>query len=112
MINLGTQSGKSTLCAELLLRQNYCMDVPAEEIIYCYAEHKPDLFHLLSKNLPCIKFHQGLPTKFENVNNILKTYVLDDLITEICSSQDIIKTFCVTSHHQKINFIFMTQLFF
>jgi len=108
-----TQSGKSTLTAQILKRHTEIIDTPFNSIIYCYAVYQPKLFEDLKNGVPGIKFHQGLPENFNNFNGDgHKLVVLDDLMTDISGSTEAVKAFTISSHHHNISIILLVQNLF
>ena len=55
-----TQSGKTTLTKELLLRRNEVMITkdgkPVDRIMFCYTEYQSKLFQELKEKIPIITF--------------------------------------------------------
>lgn len=85
------------------------MDPPIDKVLYCYQVYQPNLFGDLQKAVPHIEFHKGLPSGFGDGSKII---VLDDLMTEVSTSDELVKAFSIYSHHNNISIIFLTQNFF
>lgn len=107
-ISGSTQSGKSTLTAKLLERKDEIIKPPIDRVLYCYQEYQPKLFNKIKSSVPNIEFKQGLPTNFNGPLLI----VLDDLMTEVSKSEEMVKAFTIYSHHNNVSIIFLTQNFF
>ena len=100
-----SQSGKTHFVTNLLLNfQNLITPVP-EKIIYCYTSWQ-DKFDFLTSKIDIVEFKQGI-TDLDNIDNCL--IVLDDLMTEVVDTEDIVKIFTVGSHHRNASVIFLTQ---
>jgi len=110
-ISGATQSGKSTLVKAILERRYDLIDVPIDDILYCYTEYQKEFFESLTQNIPTIKFHVGLPEEFADPVDRHRLVVLDDLMQEVCKS-NISSAFTRTSHHRNVSIIFLTQNFF
>lgn len=107
-ISGATQSGKSTLTAKLLERKDEIIRPNINKVLYCYQEYQPKLFNEIKSYVPNIEFKQGLPTDFTGPLLI----VLDDLMTEVAKSEEMVKAFTIYSHHNNVSIIFLTQNFF
>lgn len=106
----GTQAGKSTLTAKLLSRRMELLDPPVDAVKYCYQIYQPELFDRIRKDIPHIDFQKGLPDFEEDGEPLI--LVLDDLMTEVSKSEEMVKAFSVYSHHSNVSIIFLTQNFF
>lgn len=109
-ISGGTQSGKTTLASKIIIRQQELLDPPVDQIIYCFTEWQENLFSFLKSNVKDISFHKGLPTNYDSSKSSLS--ILDDLMTEISKSEEIVNLVARTSHHRNISVLFLTQVFF
>lgn len=111
MIAGPTSSGK-TVCTIKILKNNLQMiNPPPQRIIYCYSETQP-AFEALSDVYPIVEFNQGLPNTDDidpSVNNLV---ILDDLMQQCESDQDILKLFTTDSHHKNISVFFLVQNLF
>ncbi|OXA39344.1 putative DNA polymerase [Folsomia candida] len=107
----GTQSGKSTLTARIIKRRMEIMHPPIASVHYCYQEYQPILFEQIKKDTPSVVFQKGLPTDFEGAGQPL-LLIIDDLMTDVAKSEDMVKAFTIYSHHNNISIIFLTQNFF
>lgn len=107
-----TQSGKSTLTADLLKRRDEIIESsrPIRNVCYCYSEYQHKLFVDLQSHIPGIRFHNGLPEDFEEFSDGI--VVLDDLMSEASKSEDVCAAFTRKSHHHNICLIILVQNFF
>ena len=110
-ISGGTQSGKTTLVKDILIRRYELISVPIDDILYCYTEYQP-VFNELETAIPTIQFHQGLPSEFADPLDRHKLVILDDLMQEICANKTISTLFTRISHHHNLSVIYLTQSFF
>ena len=106
-----TQSGKTTIVKNILLRRYELISVPIDNILYCYTEYQP-AFDELKTAIPSIQFHQGLPDEIADPLDRHKLVILDDLMEEICSNKSYSTLFTRTSHHRNVSIIYLTQSFF
>jgi len=106
-----TQSEKSTLVSKILQRQSEIFEPPADHIVYCFTKAQPNLFEEIKKSVPNIEFYNGLPEIFTNKGGHT-LFILDDLLSEISNSDQIMNVFTLELHHQNISVILITQLFF
>ena len=111
-----TQSGKSTLVKQILIRRNEIMkttnDKPVDRVTYCYTEWQPALFSELKAKIPAIQFHKGLPEKWHDGTDEPSLVVLDDLMHEAGKKSDVGAAFTRTSHHRNVSVIILVQNFF
>ena len=88
-------------------------DAP-KKTLYCYSVEQP-LYVLMRDTLPGISFQKGLPTKDDitslshNTHNLI---ILDDLITKLQKSEEILDMFTLGSHHLRISVFYLTQNIF
>lgn len=106
-----TQSGKTHHLVSLLQNAQTIIDPPPNRIIYCYEVWQP-AFDRLKESVPFIEFNKGI-VQFDQLssqqNNLV---ILDDLMAN-CESNDEIKSlFTVGSHHNNISVIFIVQNIF
>ena len=107
-----SQSGKSTLVKDILLRRYELIYVPIDDILYCYSEFQEG-FNKLKSAIPTIKFHEGLPTSFADPFDRHRLIILDDLMSEVCANKKIVNSlFTKLSHHHNVSVIYLTQSFF
>ena len=84
------------------------------KILYCYSVEQP-MYVEIKNTLPQVIFNRGLPTREEiksfadgNHNMI----ILDDLMTKVQKSDEILDMFILDSHHLNISVIYMVQNIF
>jgi len=111
-----TQSGKSTLVKEMLIRRNEIIktsnDTSIDRITYCYTEFQPSLFGVLKSRIPQIQFHLGLPETWHDGSDMPSLLILDDLMHEAGKKGDVGAAFTRTSHHRNVSLIILVQNFF
>ena len=85
-------------------------EVP-EKFLYAYYEYQ--IFFDDMQNIPNKFFHEGLPDKQGIDNFALGTkhtlIILDDLISKIVQSEDLLHLFSVTSHHKMASVVLLSQ---
>lgn len=106
-----TQAGKSVFTKRLIENADSMFTKPPEKILYAYSEYQP-LFDDM-QGIPNIIFHEGLPDKQkieEFTQNTKHTLIiLDDLISKIVQSEDLLHLFAVTSHHKMASVVLLSQ---
>jgi hypothetical protein len=111
-----SQSGKSTLTGQLLIRRNEMICTPdgspIHSILYCYTEYQPRFFQYLQQHIPKIQFCKGLPESFHDGTDRPSIVVLDDLMNEASKSTDTLAAFTRASHHRNVSIIILVQNFF
>ncbi len=121
LVLVGSASSGKTSWTMRLIKFNSEMfpDEPPEKIMICYSVFQP-LYAELQKSNPSIIFKTGLPSKEEMMelggddeNNIRHSLlVIDDLMSDVCSSKEIEQLFVTYAHHRKISCVFLTQNLF
>jgi hypothetical protein len=111
-----SQSGKSTLTADILNRRNEIIETengrPLDRVLYCYSELQLKLFTHLKQQIPQIQFHKGLPQEYADGSDAPSIVVLDDLMCEASKSEDACAAFTRTSHHRNVCILMLVQNFF
>ena len=81
-------------------------DPVPEKVLYCYGIDHP-LFHEMSKTIPNITFHKGLPT--EEMLDMLENQlvVIDDIADDLVQSKAIQNLIVRQCHHCKVTLIFV-----
>ena len=80
-------------------------------IIYCYKEWQ-STFEKFKRDIPQIKFINGIvgyEDLHENTNNLV---IFDDLMKECIESENVMNIFTVGSHHKNTSTFFLTQNIF
>ena len=115
-----TMSGKTYFVMKLLNSLDFAFSVKPKKLLYCYCEWQ-DKFDAIQESLPGMEFHQGLPAESfidrwstndgdkENTGGLI---VLDDLMSTVCSSLDIVHLFTIKCHHRNITTILLNQSLF
>lgn len=105
-----TQAGKSVFTKRLIENANVMFTKPPEKILYAYSEYQPLFDDMQASN---VIFHEGLPDKQkieEFTQNTKHTLiVLDDLISKIVHSEELLHLFAVTSHHKMASVVLISQ---
>lgn len=106
-----TQAGKSMFTKRLIENANVMFVEPPEKILYAYSEYQP-LFDDMQEQSNLI-FHEGLPDKQKieefTENGKHSLIILDDLISKIVQSEELLHLFSVTSHHRKASVVLISQ---
>lgn len=102
-------TGKSTLVSKLLLNRQRLMGTEFERIIYCskYKSSMPNELESIAE------FNEGLPSKelVRNEENQEIFFVLDDMISEVFSSE-IINDLFLTGRNRRLSCCIITQTLF
>ena len=108
-----SQSGKSQWILKLFKNRNLLFSCQFIEVLYCIPEsislNPNPIFEEIKKSFPNAKLIFGLPdiTKLNlNFDNTPKLLIIDDLMTEILSSFQMVKLLSVEVHHCNITTIF------
>ena len=106
-----TQAGKSMFTKRLLENSTEMFTCPPVKILYAYSEYQK-LFDEM-QDIFILTFHEGLPDKqkLEEFSQDCKhtVLVLDDLVSKIVQSEELLHLFTVTSHHRNFSSIFISQ---
>lgn len=91
-----TEAGKSVFTKRLIENANAMFTKPPEKILYAYSEYQPLFDDMQASNLI---FHEGLPDKQKieefTQNTKHSLIVLDDLISKIVNSEELLHLFAV-----------------
>lgn len=100
-----TGSGKTQFVLRLIKNASILMNLPPENIIYCYGEFQP-----IFAKIPNVEFHEGLPDvqRFDGRRRVL--LIIDDLMNE--ADQNVCNLFTKLSHHRNVSVVFVTQNLF
>ena len=106
--------GKTFYTKKLCLNAKHLFAEPVEKIYYCYEIYQTSFEELESSG---VIFHKGCPTK-----NLIeqwgdeciqhKLLILDDLMSDVTNSLDILKLFTIYAHHLKFSVLFLKQTIF
>lgn len=100
-----TMSGKTQLVMNLLRQKEALFSPPPKKVLYAYAEWQ-DKFDWMQEVIPDIEFHQGLPSASFmddwSSDNEPQALILDDLMTSIASSAEMVQLYTVKCHHRQI----------
>jgi len=111
-----SQSGKSEFIVNLVKNRSVLFSSEFTRILYCIPEslsltHNP-IFESLKASFPATQLVIGLPDvsklnlKFDKLPKLL---IIDDLMTEFLSNQNMVKLLSVEVHHFNISLIFTLQ---
>ena len=106
-----TQCGKSVFTKRLIENSSKMFTEAPVDIMYAYSEHQK-LFDDM-KYITNLTFHEGLPDKqtLEDFSKHKKhtLLILDDLITKVVQSEELLHLFTVTSHHRNTSCVLISQ---
>ena len=112
-MNLSGQTGvgKTSFVRRLLANKDKMFEPVPNEVLYCYSVYQ-DVFADMEREMPFIRFNQGLPTEndiheFSDKTN--KLLIADDLMTSIVKSQEMVDLFTKNSHHKNISVCYINQ---
>lgn len=100
-----TMSGKSQWTFRLIQERERMFATPPTSVLYAYSIWQDDFDRLKD-----VTFHQGLPSREDLENDSL--LILDDVMHEASTSEDVMKLFTIDCHHRNITVIFLTQVLF
>ena len=105
-------SGKTFFIKRLLEMSSGMFKTPPSRIYFCFSVWQ-ELYDQMSKNVPNIHFHKGLPSMEElgewGEQKGHKIVVLDDLMMDAADSLEIAHMMCVGSHHYNMTVIHLLQ---
>jgi hypothetical protein len=104
-----SQSGKSFFVRSFIKHIKCMIDVPIEEVIWCFSEKQA-----IHRDMECpvpVRFHEGLPDmeSFPQGSGP-RLIIIDDMMRE--AGDEVVDLFTKTSHHRNISVIFITQNLF
>lgn len=106
-----TMSGKTYLTAKLLRSAKHLFTKTPVAILYAYGIHQ-DFFYTLEKEIPELKFHEGIPEK-STLDELAATgpaiVVLDDLMEELGRSKEMCNLMTRGVHHLGLSTIVLNQ---
>ena len=111
-----SRSGKTTFIKKLLfnLEEMYVAGEAPKRIMYCYTVEQP-MYSEMKEHIPHIVFHKGLPS-LEDITEMIdgshNMIILDDMVTKLQKSEEILDMFTLGSHHHQISIIYLTQNIF
>ena len=106
-------AGKSEFVKQLLSLKRFIMTNPPERIVWFYGRHQPDLFRSLTQEIPCIEFHEGLPTNIEVMFDRSKRNIciIDDLM-QSASGNQLVENLFTNGRHLNLSVVFVSQNIF
>ena len=96
----GSGAWNTTFTKNLLKEENWLIHPTPQRVIWCYANHQPDLLSELTETLPAIEYVQGKPWEMDSisdrdVNNLI---ILDDMMDEATQDNRISRLFTRGRH--------------
>ena len=108
-----TQSGKTHFMQRLLLNSDKMFKPAPQRVIFVYTTWQPAYTAIENHWRGRITFTTTIPTKDELLDfseDMLHTLlVLDDKMTQLSNSQDVVDTICVLCHHRNISTFIIVQ---
>ena len=106
-------AGKSEFVKQLLSLKRFIMRNPPETIVWFYVRQQPDLFCSLAQEIPCIEFHEGLPTNigvmFDRSKQII--CIIDDLMQSMNCNQ-LVENLFTNGRYLNLPVVFVSQNLF
>jgi hypothetical protein len=100
-----SSSGKSTLCAQIILNAEQLYNQKFDNIIYCYNIYQPDFESF--KHL--VTFHKGVLTDFSHCTGHT-LFIVDDLFPPTADLDEFFRDLHIQlSHHLKISTIILSH---
>ena len=105
-----TGSGKTSFLFKLLGALSQVCSHPPDRIIYCYGAWQKSF---AACSLSNIEFHEGMKS-LEDIPDDGKhtVMILDDLMSELSKSKEMVDLFTKHSHHRMISCFFLVQKMF
>jgi hypothetical protein len=109
-ISGSSQSGKTTLLIEILLKNKLLIFPPPDRIVYFYAREQPAFDKI--RSIPNLELVEGMPDAdmFDSGKNNL--IILDDMMDKCETDKSITDIFCVDCHHKNISTFLIKQSLF
>lgn len=110
IISGASKSGKTTFVLKLLNNLKCLFNKDFDKIIFCYTASQKAYGDLPSN----IELCRGVPDfeQLKGTPEINKLLILDDLMTTMCKSSDLVELYTRDCHHENISTIFITQNLF
>ena len=83
---------------------------PVQKVMYCYGFYQP-VFDKMSKNVPNISFHEGLPGELDSFveGSEHSLIILDDLMDLVLRETKKQQLFTQGAHHLRLSVLFITH---
>lgn len=108
-----SNGGKTTFVKKLLENSNGMFKEDFSTIVYCHGSSWQSIFDDMLKSKPNMVFKEGLPTddEFDLLSKDKRhtCLILDDLMTEVNTKQNIEKLWTVHSHHFNMSIIYLAH---
>lgn len=113
VVNGPTGVGKTWWVYRLLRHHDVMFTEKVHDILYCYGVWQK-LFDEMQENIPQLTFHEGLPSAerinaFTAASDHHRLIILDDMMHEVCKSEEMEKIFTQKCHHKHLSVIYITQ---
>jgi hypothetical protein len=111
VISGNSMSGKSTLASKIVYDRNYIIRPAPQVVIWVYTIWQDELFKELKRMVPNIVFAHGIEEfqKIQLSKNVHHMVILDDCMTCVSDSSEMVNLFTRKIHHYNIFLIYMTQ---
>jgi hypothetical protein len=108
-------SGKTTFLYKLLLTNKQMLEPAPKEILYCYLTWQ-DIYEEIQSSVDNVSFFKGIPSKSEiesfTEDGQPRLLILDDLMTQLGKSSDVVDFFTVFVHHRALSVFLVLQNIF
>jgi hypothetical protein len=106
-----SQAGKSVMASQIVRSNREIIRPQVDVIIWVYTVWQEELFAQLRKWVPELKFCNGLEEfqKIELSTSVNHLVVLDDCMTGVSDSSEMLNLFTRKIHHYNIFLIYLTQ---
>jgi hypothetical protein len=108
LISGPTQSGKTHFVFNVLNHLDDLISPPPTRIIWCYGEYQ-ERYAELNQNIIMSEGLDGLQDINKNERNLV---ILDDLMNEVGTNQEVAELFTKGSHHRNLSVILIVQNLF
>jgi hypothetical protein len=114
-----SQAGKSEFICKLIKDREKIFSTNFHRIIYCQPEilvnRQNVIYSKIKSEFPAAELHFGLPKISEmylDLNSLPCLIIIDDLMSDLLNSAQMVDLFSVQVHHYNISVIFTLQNFF
>lgn len=111
----GSGSGKTYLTRQILENADGMFEDPPSNMFICYSAWQK-AYDEMKNNTKTLTFHHMLPDgdRLQDWSSMdgHKIIVIDDLLIDGCDNTDLLKMFCIGSHHNNVTIIFLVQNIF
>jgi hypothetical protein len=107
-----TGSGKTHFLTNLLLHCETTINNPIQRIVYCYGTPLPETFATLKARFPFLELYKGVRPDLKFKPNTSNVVILDDLMTDAASSEEVANYFIRGTHHLNLSVFLLSQNIF